>query len=533
MSVRPRTRTGSDHELKAIMHRHFLFFMLALAAIVFPVSQTHGEASDISAATRSVVRVAMFSSSDGQRRLIAHGSGVVVAADRIVTNAHVVADAQYDESMTFVIIPSEGSDSYQATLVAVSASKDLALLKLEGGARLIPASVYTGLVADGADVFAIGYPANVDIALELSEDDLLRPQAPVKTRGSISSGRTSKSVDSLLHTAPIAPGSSGGPLVDACGRVIGINSFGSIAAGGGAEFYFAVSTRELSAFLDQRDVPFSAATSECRSVAELTRAEAEREAAERAKIEAENRIAAELRIGKEGKFRRAAEHEIIAARENHIALAGLLLVFAAVAGGAAWQFHERGRRRYFKGAAAASGICLLATIILFATRPSFDEVESRVRSAMAPADGTPDNSRPAVISATSRHRCVIQPERSRITVSDTADMLFEWTENGCINGRTQYVDNAGTWSRSFVPNNDAQVSLVSYTPASKTYRIERYLLGMEAMTAARAARKRYDVQSCSTDMAVRDSIDNMNKAVREILPTTPNELLIYACDDVR
>lgn len=503
-----------------------------VAALSLP-TRTRADASDISAATRSVVRVAVFSSSEGQRTLIGHGSGVVVAPDKIVTNAHVVSDAQFDESVSFVIIPSEGSKSYEATLIAVSPGKDLALLKLASGIRLVPASIYTGVVGDGADVFAIGYPANVDVALELSEDDRLRPQMPVKTRGNISSGRSSKGVDSLLHTAPIAPGNSGGPLVDACGRVVGINSFGSIAEGGGAEFYFAVSIRELSAFLGKQDVTFSAANGECRSVAELTRAEAEREAAERNKIEAENRIAAELLTGKEGKFRRDVEHEIIAERENHLALAGLLLVLSAVAGGAAWQFSERGRRDQMKLVASVGGVLLLAALITFALRPSFDEVESRVRAVMTPDSEAPNKPASQSTNSATKKRCVIQPDRSRITVSETEDVVFDWTASGCINGRTQYVENAGTWGRSFVPNSESQVSLVSYTPASRTYRIERYLLGLDAMETAREARQRYEVKSCSTDIAAGDRIDNMNKAVREVLPTSPNELLVFACTDAK
>jgi len=506
--------------------------LIALAA-VFPLSQTHSEASDINAATRSVVRVAVFSSSEGQRSFVGHGSGVVVAPDKIVTNAHVVADAQFDESITFVIIPSEGSQTYEATLVAVSPAKDLALLQLSAGARLITASIYTGVVADGSDVFAIGYPANVDIALEQNEEDTLRPQMPVKTRGSISSGRSAKSVDSLLHTAPIAPGNSGGPLVDACGRVLGINSFGSLANGGGAEFYFAVSIRELSAFLGKQGVSLQSVSNECRSVAEMTRAEAEREAAAREKIEAENRIAKELRTGKEGKFRRDAEHEIITERENHIALAGLLLVLCAAAGGAAWQFAERGRRDQMKVTFAISVTLLFAAFIIFLIRPSFDEVEARVRAAMTPDPAPPEQAAAPPTANGSKLRCAIQTDRSRATVSDTEDILFEWKPDGCINGRTQYAETAGSWSRSFVPNNDSHVSLVSFTPDSKTYRIERYLLGMEAMGIAREARQRYDVKSCSTDTAVRDKIDNMNKAVREVLPQTPNELLIFTCSDVK
>lgn len=511
--------------------RYFLAFFLLLSPLAF--SQSSGEASDINAATRSVVRVAVFSSAEGQRTLISYGSGVVVGPDKIVTNAHVVEPAQFDESVTFIIIPSEGAKSYTATLSASQPTKDLALLQLSDGGRLIPASFFSGVVGDGADVFAIGYPASVDVALEQSEDEILRPQTPVKTRGSVSSGRSSKSVDSLLHTAPIAPGSSGGPLVDACGRVVGINSFGSVADGGGAEFYFAISVRELSAFLTDEKVGFSAASGECRSVAELTRAEAERDAATRAKIETEARIAKELRQSREGKVRSDAEHDVIAARENHMAFSALLLVLSAVAGGAAWQFSERSQRERFKIAASVGVATLVAAIVIFVARPSFDEVDERVRAAMTADIENMTNPKPVVITRSGNKRCVIQPDRSRITVSDTADVLFTWANGGCINGRTQYVDNGGDWSRSFVPNNDAQVSLVSYSPASQSYRIERYLPGMDAMEKAREARKRYDVTSCSSDPVMLEKIDNMNKAVRELLPPTPNELLNFACEDVK
>lgn len=507
-------------------------FILALLLALSPffLSQSHADASDISAATRSVVRVVVYSSAEGQRTIVSIGSGVVVAPDKIVTNAHVVEQARLDESVTLVVVPSEGGVSYSATLKASLPVKDLALLQLTSGS-LVPASFYSGIVPDGGDVFAIGYPASVDIALEQSEDDVLRPQIPVKARGSVSAGRSSKSVDSVLHTAPIAPGNSGGPLVDACGRVVGINSFGSVSNEGGAEFYFAVSIRELSAFLTGQGVSFRSVTGECRSVAELTRAEAEREAAARAKIEAEARISAELQRSREGKVRSDAEHDVIGARENHMAFSALLLVLSAVAGGAAWQFTERGQRDRFKMAASAGGVMFTAALLIFAARPSFDEVDERVRAAMtAEADRQPVAPAKSA-TAVGTKTCVIQPERSRVTISDTADVSFAWQNGGCINDRTQYAENGGTWTRSFVPNNEAQVSMVSFAPEKKTYRIERFLLGMDAMTKAREARKRYEVQTCSKAPETLAKVDNMNKAVRELLPPSPNEILVFACTD--
>ena len=47
---------------------------------------------------------------------------------------------------------------------------------------------------------------------------------------------------------------------------------------------------------------------------------------------------------------------------------------------------------------------------------------------------------------------------------------------GCINNRTQYVEDGSGWVRTFVPNNEEQVSIVSFAPETGSYRIERHLL---------------------------------------------------------
>ncbi|MES2783671.1 MAG: serine protease [Pseudomonadota bacterium] len=511
--------------------RYIAMLFLCLASMW--AAPAFADASDISAASRSVVRVIVYSSAEGQQNIVSIGSGVVVARDKIITNAHVVEMASLDDSVQIVIVPSDGTQSFRATVSASLPGKDLALLQLTSGA-LVPASIFAGTAEDGADVFAIGYPASVDVALEQSEADVLRPQQPVKTRGTVSSGRTSKSVESLLHTAPIAPGNSGGPIVDVCGRVLGINSFGSVPTDGGAEFYFAISARELSSFLTSRGIEFRSVRGQCRSVAELTRAEAELEASTRAKMEREARVASELQRSREGKVRSDAEHAVIGERENHLALAGLLLVLSAVAGGAAWQFSERDQRDRFKAATAAGAVLFAMALGIFAARPSFNEVDDRVRAVLtADADIPGDEAAVKGTDATEAQAkiCVLQPQRSRVTMSDTADVEFTWQPDGCVNGRTQYVETAGRWVRSFVPNNDAQISVISYAPETDIYRIERFLPGNDAMQSAREARQLYDVKTCTADQSQLTNIDNMNKAIAAQLPPAPNEILLFTCSD--
>src|SRR5687767_8468835 len=110
--------------------------LLALSALLFAAP---ARADDISATARSVVRVVTIAV-DGQEVVgFGHGSGFAVAPNRIVTNAHVVAlAAEHPENVAVGVVPSEGSKSYGARLVAFDPARDLALLELTEG-RLPPA----------------------------------------------------------------------------------------------------------------------------------------------------------------------------------------------------------------------------------------------------------------------------------------------------------------------------------------------------------------------------------------------------------
>jgi serine protease Do len=495
------------------------FFLLLLA---FPA---HADPADIAAASRSVVRVVVFAEADPGLP-IGHGSGVVVASDTILTNAHVVDEDDYETRITLTIVPAEGSKTYEAEVIDRSPGNDLALIKLKNGARLAPAAFFSGSVDDGADVFAIGYPGGVDIAQGLNSEDMLRPQVPVKTKGSISGGRSAKEFETLLHTAAIGGGNSGGPLVDACGRVVGINSFGTVANGGDAEFFFAVANREARAFLARNKIKPRSVDGPCLSRAELSRAEAERASAEKAKIEAANRDAEAAQTKTLAEARKDAEYAIIESRENRIVLTILLLLGALGAAGSGWQLFERERRDHGKLAYGGAAALLIAALLTWYTRPSFDQVDALAKAALKE---TPNPAAKQSVAKAGSLLCTIDRSRSRVTVSDTADVKFDWADSGCVNKRTQYADENGVWVRTLVPGNEQQVSIISFDPKTSGYRIERHLLGAEAMDKAREARKRYDVQSCSTDAAVLDKIGQMNKAVRELLPAQANEVLQFSC----
>lgn len=507
----------------------FALPVLALTLILTP-QRLAADPVDIAAASRSVVRVVLISRSGNGVELIGHGSGFAVAPDLVVTNAHVIVPMAEDPDMRVGVVPSQGKSGFFAKVVAYSPRNDLALLRLSEAGKLTPATLFTGAVTDGEDVFAVGYPGNVDQAQGLDPGDLMSPTTPVKTRGAVSAGRSSKGFETLLHTAPIGSGNSGGPLLDSCGRVIGANSFGTMSdSAADSEFYFAVSMREISRFLIGAGVTPRSTGEPCRSIAELDAAERERLAGARAQSDERERAALASRQAALQAATRRAELEIITGRENHLALAGLALVLAVLAGATALWLRPQRRRREHKAALVVAALGVIAAPVAWFTRPSIAEIDSRAQ-ALATEAAEPVASEAATDPATSQTLvCVFNPQRSRVTVSATDDVPLTFASDGCVNGKTQYAPGPDGWSRVLAPNSDDTVTVSSFDPATRTYRQERYLLDFDAIGRLRAERAKNPAPACGAGPAEARRLADSQAALRALLPPTPNERIVYDC----
>lgn len=495
--------------------RRFLLFLALLFAAAAPA-----RADDISAASRSVVRVVVVALEEGAVVGFGHGSGFAVAPNRIVTNAHVVRPAlEHPKNVVVGIVPSEGSRSYGARVIRVDPSRDLALLEMEEGT--LPAiPLYTGPVQDGMAVAALGYPGNVDLATARSAEDYIHPIPPTRSMGNYSNERPVNGIAALLHTANIARGNSGGPLLDSCGRVIGVNTFITRGDDGDSPFAFAIANREVVAFLRTAGQPFNAVAAECVSMADRLQADRERTAAE----ERERQTAEQARQRAETAELDQARLRIADIRENRAALSLLLLVLAAATMGGALVMLHKDRPRPAAIAAGGAMLLIAAAAALFVTRPGFDEIEAREKAA-AGADPAPS----AAAAFAGSQSCRLVPDRSRITVSSGESVTLDWGANGCVNGRTQYVQDGETWRRVLVPSGEQSVAVLEVRPGARQYVVTRHLLDGGAMARARALRQRIEIKACTADQSQLAALTQAQNEILRILPQLPNERLVYDC----
>jgi len=494
---------------------------LLLTLVLRPGPALAQDNLDVAAAGRSVVRVVVVTLEDGEPADIGTGSGVAVAPDKILTNAHVLSSAAEGEAI-IGIVPSEGRKRFTGRLIAYEPQRDLALIQLLDG-RVEPVAIATLPVPDGAAVAALGYPFSVDRARELSAEGFVTPAAPVKSWGRVSGGASSQRFDTVLHDAAIGRGNSGGPLVDACGRVVGVNSFVSNSEGVDAVFGFAVSTREIIPFLRSAGVKTSTTALPCRTSAEqaaldeqLARGEAD--AVEQARLKAAS--AAERLAARREQLR----DKLLAERDTGLAVAGLLLVFGALFANGAMVLWAHGDRRMGAAAGAAGLLLMAGAPIAWAERPDLDEADQRLAAEMPKrtlAEQAPQG--PLV--------CTPDLERSRLTVSEPGELKLNWTGQGCAGAREPFADADGRAERIDVSARDALATARRYDPATGRLTIERYFLSADTLTPARRLQTRYARRSCDTEG--RRMTGELNAALRDILPSAPNERLVYRCETMQ
>ena len=201
---------------------------------------------------KSVGQVTCRSGRKGSR-----GTGFLVDnKGHIATNHHVIALCLPFSIGKSLNVSFSSSESSSATIVKYDARKDLAILKISPPSRPILRLFGTFQMAKGERLWSIGFPGAANLAIGHRS---LNPTVTTGTVSRLSRDRRNRRV--IQTDTPINPGNSGGPLLDGCGRVVGISTFGARRAEG---IKFAVSTVELLPMLHSLQIHSTVVNSPCR-----------------------------------------------------------------------------------------------------------------------------------------------------------------------------------------------------------------------------------------------------------------------------
>ena len=201
-----------------------------IALALFAFAQCSGATvEEIAESTMpSVVKIVTYDDTGDE---IGQGSGFFISPQRIITNEHVVAGAYSAEVFT--------NEWYYDQITILNADKDmdLAILRVDAEDE-IPLQINPDAeLKPGQRVIAIGHP----LGLEKTVSD-----------GLISSVQTIDGVQEVQITAPISDGSSGSPVLDQQGRVIGVVYAGIDE---GQNLNFAIGIETLNEFLALEETP--------------------------------------------------------------------------------------------------------------------------------------------------------------------------------------------------------------------------------------------------------------------------------------
>ncbi len=223
-----------------MMKRVFALLLVLSLCLALPISDTAlaDTGNPVPKAKQAVVTIVsgLTYSADGWYVSYSSGTGFGVGeageyADVFVTNCHVIADENM-QPYDYAYVCIDGADLFdESTMVKCQVlyadpNVDLAIIQAEQPIQgvttlpLLPAEE----MGTGDSVYALGFPGRTD---DIADENLFTTEDITVTDGIVSRYFTSDGVKTMLHTASINHGNSGGPLINELGQVIGINTWGS------------------------------------------------------------------------------------------------------------------------------------------------------------------------------------------------------------------------------------------------------------------------------------------------------------------
>lgn len=161
---------------------------------------------------------------DARGNLISRGSGFFIGSERIVTNRHVI-----ERSARVEVHLQDGKRFVVRGVLAIDGEGDLALLQVEVPRGVaVPLPIERTVPREGESIVVVGNPFGLEASI---------------SNGIVSAVREIPGYGKVIQiTAPISPGSSGSPVVNMYGQVIGV---ATLQAAEGQSLNFAVPAERI------------------------------------------------------------------------------------------------------------------------------------------------------------------------------------------------------------------------------------------------------------------------------------------------
>jgi S1-C subfamily serine protease len=204
------------------MKRRLVAFGLLLAAVVAVLAVELGGAAAAPKVAALDTGVVDINTNLAYQSAAAAGTGMVITSGgEVLTNNHVIKGA----TTIRVYVPSTGH-SYKATVVGYSVANDVAVLQMAGASGLQTVSLgNSSKLKNGAGVTAVGNAGGVGGTPSTAAGKVTGLGKAITA--SDDSGNSERLTGLIQTDAALQPGDSGGPLLNASGQVVGMDTAAS------------------------------------------------------------------------------------------------------------------------------------------------------------------------------------------------------------------------------------------------------------------------------------------------------------------